>query len=316
MKIVVGPILLALAGIMLLRTPDTDPAEMRARYGAAPSQFLALPQGPVVHLRDEGPRDGPVLVLLHGSNADLATWDPWVAALRDRYRIIRIDQIGHGLTGADPTGRYDYAAMAMRLGQVMDRLGIARFALAGNSMGGGVALRFALDQPQRVAALVLVDAAGAPVARNGGGNIGFKLAAMPGVSQIMQQVTPRWLIERSLRQTVSNQAIVTQAMVDRYWQLLRYPGNRAATAWRFSQPRVPFAPDQLARLGMPVLVLWGSEDRLIPLSAGQYLARTIPGAKLIVYPGIGHLPHEEAASQTARDLADWLGQQDVGGAGR
>ena len=306
LKLLGGLLLVGLITLYTFRTPDTDPKAMIAKYGAPPSKFLKLPDRLVVHLRDEGPRDAPVLVLLHGSNADLHTWTPWVDALKDRYRVIRIDQIGHGLTGADPRGDYTPAAFANRLAQVVDALGLQKFALGGNSMGGGVALRYALDHPGRLTALVLVDAAGAPVTEQAKGNIGFKLARMPGVNRIAQQITPRWMIEQSLRQTVSNQAVVTDAMIDRYWELLRYPGNRAATFTRFALPRLPYSQQQFAQLKLPVLVMWGEADALIPLSSGRLMASLIPGATLITYPGIGHIPMEEAAQRSAADLADWL----------
>ncbi len=306
LKLLGGLLLVGLITLYTFRTPDTDPKAMIAKYGAPPSKFLKLPDGLVVHLRDEGPRDAPVLVLLHGSNADLHTWTPWVDALKDRYRVIRIDQIGHGLTGADPRGDYTTAAFATRLAQVVDALGLQKFALGGNSMGGGVALRYALDHPGRLTALVLVDAAGAPVTEQAKGNIGFKLARMPGVNRIAQQITPRWMIAQSLRQTVSNQAVVTDAMIDRYWELLRYPGNRAATFTRFALPRLPYSQQQFAQLKLPVLVMWGEADALIPLSSGRLMASLIPGATLITYPGIGHIPMEEAAQRSAADLADWL----------
>ncbi len=74
---------LLVIGFLLLRTPDTGPAQMRAKYGAPPSQFVQIGEGVTVHLRDEGPRDAPAIVLLHGSNADLHTWEPWVQALKD-----------------------------------------------------------------------------------------------------------------------------------------------------------------------------------------------------------------------------------------
>lgn len=109
-------ILVVLVGaFLLLRTPDTDPAAMRAKYGAPPSQFVDLGGGLTVHLRDEGPRndrgDAPVLVLLHGSNADLHTWDAWARALSGQFRVIRYDQIGHGLTGPNPAGGHSQDAM-------------------------------------------------------------------------------------------------------------------------------------------------------------------------------------------------------------
>ena len=172
-------------------------------------------------------------------------------------------------------------------------------------MGGGIALEYALAHPARLAGLVLVDAGGAPRLEEAKGNIGFTLARTPGVASLMGQVVPRSLIERSLRQSVSNQAVVTEAAVDRYWELLRYPGNRAATAKRFAAPSKPFAPSALAKLGVPTLVLWGAEDNLIPLSSGRWLARHIPGARLEVLRGIGHLPMEEAPDVTARILREW-----------
>lgn len=295
-------ILAAVLGVafIALRTPDTDPAEMRAKYGGAPSQFVDLGNGLTVHLRDEGPRGVPVLVLLHGSNADLHTWDAWTRAMPS-FRVIRFDQIGHGLTGPNPTGGHSPEAMVAVLERLRARLGIERFALAGNSMGGGVAALYAMQHPQHLTALVLIDAGGAPKAGGERGNIGFKLAATPGVSWLMQSITPRRIVERSLRQSVSNQAVVTPAAVDRYWELLRYPGNRKATAERFSTPRRTFTPQQLAAIKTPTLILWGAEDRLIGPDAAQWYARHIKGAELKIYPGTGHLPHEEAAERSADD---------------
>ena len=312
-RAVLALLLLLLGAFLWLRTPDTDPAAMKAKYGGPPSQFVVLADGLTVHLRDEGPRDAPAIVLLHGSNADLHTWEPWVRRLAGQYRVIRIDQIGHGLTGPDPRGDYRPDRFVARLGQVVDALGLKRFVLGGNSMGGGVALRYALVHPDRLTALVLVDAAGAPVQGRPAGNIGFRLAAMPGVNLLARQITPRSLVEKSLRQSLSNQAIVTQAMIDRYWELLRYPGNRAATMQRFTQPREPLTPAQFGAIRVPTLVIWGEEDALIPLSAGKTMAAAIPGARLIAYPGIGHLPHEEAAQRSADDLAAFLAAQGLAG---
>lgn len=308
-----GWILLILAATMLaaflvFRTPDTDPAAMRAKYAGWPSQFVTLPDGLTVHLRDEGPRGAPVILLLHGSNADLSAWDDWAARLKDQYRIVRYDQIGHGLTGPAPDGDYTQAAFAGTIDQVADTLGIDRFVLGGNSMGGGIALAYALNHPQRLDGLVLVDAAGAPVRREGGGNIGFTLARMPGINRLMTQITPRTLVERSLRQSVSNTAIVTPASVDRYWEMLRYPGNRAATAARFGRKREPFTEKAVQNMAVPTLVMWGQEDALIPYAAAGWFAKNLPAATSVSYPQIGHLPMQEAPDTSAADLRRWLGK--------
>lgn len=127
---------LFVAGALLLRTPDTAPATMRAKYATPPSRFLAIGDGVTVHLRDEGPRDAPVIVLLHGSNADLHLWDAWTPLLTAHYRVIRFDQIGHGLTGRDPKGAYLPEDYVRSLDHVVARLGLGRFVLVGHSMGG------------------------------------------------------------------------------------------------------------------------------------------------------------------------------------
>jgi pimeloyl-ACP methyl ester carboxylesterase len=295
------------AAFLIFRVPDTNPAAMRAKYGGPPSRFIDLGNGLTVHLRDEGPRNALPIVLLHGSNADLHTWQPWTDRLKDRYRVIRFDQRGHGLTGAAPDGDYRQAAFAADVERVADKLGLERFVLAGNSMGGGIALQYALGHPHRLAGLVLVDAAGAPRLEKAKGNIGFTIARTPVLGRLMSQITPRSLIERSLHETVSNQAVVTPATVDRYWELLRYPGNRTATMERFAINGEPFTPAALKRLKAPTLIVWGARDPLIPLSSGKWLASHIPGAQVEVLPGIGHIPMEEAPDASVAVLANWLG---------
>ena len=307
---------LLVAAFLLLRTPDTDRAAMIAKYGAPPSRFVSLRPGLTVHYRDEGPRDAPVVMLLHGSNADLHTWDAWTTDLARDHRVIRFDQIGHGLTGADPAGDYAPQTFADDVGRMADKLGVGRFVLAGNSMGGGIALRYALAHPERVDGLVLLDSGGVPRLGKPAGNIGFTLARNPVGRWLMTRITPRSIVAKSLHQTVSNQAIVSEAMIDRYWELLRFPGNRAATVLRFSQPMTPFAAASLARLPMPVLIQWGAEDPLISLAAGQWLHRAIPGSRMIVYPGIGHIPMEEAAARSVLDLRGWLAKLSAGAPGK
>ena len=296
--------------------PDTDPAAMKAKYANAASQFIDVGGGLTMHVRDEGNRDGQVLVLLHGSNASLHTWEPWVARLKDRYRIISVDQIGHGLTGPNPTGQYDAAAFVGTLDALMVKLGIERFALVGNSMGGYVAWEYALAHPDKLTGLVLVDAAGPPEDPGKKLPIGFRIARMPGVSKLALVITPRSLFERSLHQSVSNQAIVTPAAIDRYWELNRYPGNRAATGLRFAQyGKRNRNTGRLGEINVPTLILWGAEDKLIPVSGADWFAAQIPSAVKIVYPGIGHIPMEEDPDRTAADLDRFLSEPLVGGMG-
>ena len=308
LKWIGGALLLLVAvGLFLGYAPDTDAGAMRAKYGGPPSQFVEVGGGLTMHVRDQGKRDGAVLVLLHGSNASLHTWEPWVARLGAKYRVITLDQIGHGLTGPNPTDQYDAAAFTGTLDALMTKMGVSRFALAGNSMGGWVAWEYALAHPDKVSALILVDAAGPPEDPARKLPLGFRLLRTPGINRLVEVISPRSVFAQSLHQTVSNQAVVTDAVIDRYWELNRYPGNRRATRLRSTTPRD--SGGNAARVGAitaPTLILWGSEDKLIPVSGADWFAARIKGSRKVVYPGIGHLPMEEAADRSAGDVAAFL----------
>ncbi|MEY3906919.1 MAG: hypothetical protein RIR59_1742 [Pseudomonadota bacterium] len=296
------------AGFAIGYTPDTDPVAMRAKYGSSASRYLTLAPGLTVHVRDQGLRNGPALVLVHGSNASLHTWEPWVTRLQDRYRIVTMDLPGHGLTGASPDGRYDYTAYAGIVDQVMQALGVSKAVIGGNSMGGGVAWTYALAHPAKVEGLILVDAAGAPGGVSRKPPIGFRIARMPILRETARIITPRSVFEASLKSSVYDPTFATPAMVDRYWELNRYPGNRAATISRFAEAhsRTSARADQMSAIKAPVLILWGETDTLIPVASAHWFHKALPGSRLIIYPRIGHIPMEESPDQTAQDVRRWL----------
>ena len=263
--------------------------------------------GLIVHLRDEGKRDGLPLVLLHGSNASLHTWQPWVARLGDRYRIVSFDFPAHGLTGPAPDGQYTQAAYAKVVEAVVDKLGLTRFVLAGNSMGGGVAARFAADHPDRIAGLILVDASGAEYPEGERKTpLLLRLVRLPVIRDIAASITPRSLIAASLDGAVSVKAVNTPAAIDRYWELLRYPGNRIATIERFAQGYAAVPQADLARIAAPTLILWGREDRFIPVASASWFSAALPHSRTIIYDGVGHLPMEEVPDRSAADVAACL----------
>lgn len=308
-KWICGLLLVAVIALFVIGyTPDTDPAAMRAKYASQASQFVDIGGGVTMHVRDEGKRDGPVLVLLHGSNASLHTWEPWVARLGSKYRIISLDQIGHGLTGPNPTGQYDAAAFVGTLDVLLNKLGVTRFTLAGNSMGGWVAWEYALVHPDKVTHLVLIDAGGAAVSRSPPPALAFRIAQSPLFAPVVPYITPRFMVANAYFNSVEKKAVVTDEAVTRTWELLRYPGNRAATIIRQQAfpKRPPATPAQMARLTMPTLILWGGNDTTLPPAGAEWFAAKIPGSTKIVYPGVGHLPMEETPDRSAADLDAFL----------
>lgn len=304
-----GVLFAILAAFLLLRTPDTDRDAMIAKYGGANAAFVDGPAGQHIYYRDQGKKDGPAIVLLHGSNASLHTWEPLVKRLGGTYRIVTLDLPGHGLTGGTPDKDYSADGMMAAVDVVAAKLGLDHFILGGNSMGGWVSWRYALDHPDRIDALLLLDAAGMPLRRGEKrpeSNIGFRVLEYPFGRWLATQITPRMLVEQSIRGSVEKQAIVDDVMIDRYWELLHFPGNREATVLRARMDREPAMAARIGAIKAPTLILFGKKDRLINATAAQTFHERIAGSEVVLLDGIGHLPMEEAPDATAAAIADFL----------
>ena len=299
--------LVALVALVAARAwePDRSVASLRARWAPPPSQFIDV-DGLRVHLRDEGPADDPTpVVLLHGTSASLHTWDGWAAALRPTRRVIRFDLPGFGLTGPDPRGDYSaerYVGVVLR---VLDARGVARCALVGNSLGGTVAWEVAARAPERVARLVLVDAGGYAYASRSV-PLGFRLARVPSLAPLTRRLLTRSVVRSSLRNVYGDPSRVTEALVDRYFELSLREGNRGAVVARFQQLRPGEHEGLVRRVRAPTLVLWGGRDRLIPVENARRFVRDIPGSSLVVFEGLGHVPQEEAPAETVAAARGFL----------
>jgi pimeloyl-ACP methyl ester carboxylesterase len=307
-------LLLTTLAIALSRAPDRSAESLVARWAPPPSDFIEV-QGQVVHLRDEGPRNDPLpIVLLHGTSASLHTWDGWAAALKGQRRVIRFDLPGFGLTGpwsdsfngAYPHALYEGDAYARFTLALLDALQVQRAVLAGNSLGGEVAWRAAFLAPQRVAGLVLVDASGPPFTPLLV-PLGFRVARIPVLNRAMEFLLPRPLVARSVAEVYGNPARVSEELVDRYYELTLREGNRRALSTRLQHLQSGEDAQRIATLKLPTLVLWGGRDRLIPPSVGQQFKRQIAGSQLQVFDALGHVPQEEDPAATVAAVKVFLG---------
>jgi pimeloyl-ACP methyl ester carboxylesterase len=293
---------------------DLSAEAVNAKYLTPESKFIEV-DGVQVHVRILG--EGEPVFLLHGSFASLHTWDAWQQAMSPYYQTISLDFPGHGLTGPDSLKRYgvkDYSELVHALAQ---KLNIEHYHVAGNSMGGAVAMQLASDYPGNVRSLNLIDAAGAPAAdrtltdstapkkSNSGGAWIFQVARHPVFSKLLLSCTPKFLFAMNMNQVYGDDSKVTDEVTTRYYELMLREGNRQATLDRLSQPRN--SNIQFERLTMPTLILWGAEDTWIPLAQGKRLQQALPGSNLMILDGVGHVPMEESPTETVSEYLSFLG---------
>lgn len=308
-------IVLRLIGVLLIlttlamalsREPDRPVDALVARWAPAPSDFIEI-GGQLTHYRDEGPRDDDLpLVLIHGTGASLHTWEGWVTALRDRKRVITLDLPGFGLTGPNADGDYRGDTYARFVLDLLDALKVQRFVVGGNSLGGEVAWRIASMAPDRVDRLILVDATG-PAFVPERVPVGFLIARTPVVNLLIEGALPRAMVVASVRDVYGDPNRVSDALVDRYFELTLREGNRRALTQRLQQLQAGEHDDRIAALKLPTLILWGGRDRLVPPAVGRQFEAAIAGSTLQVFDTLGHVPHEEDPAATVVPVAAFLG---------
>lgn len=302
-------LMISALALPLIRAPDRAVETLVARWAPPPSDFIEV-KGQLVHLRDEGPRDDPdPIVLLHGTSASLHTWEGWVRALKSRHRVISLDLPGFGLTGPF-AGQYtpdDYRGdtVARFVIDVMDQLGLKHATLAGNSLGGEIAWRVATLAPPRVHRLVLVDAGGY-VFEPDSIPPGFLLAGLPVLNRLGEYLLPRSMVLATLRSVYGDPSQVTEAQVDRYYELATREGNRRALRLRFQQMAMGEGSERIKTIHVPTLILWGGRDRLIPPASAQRFAQDIAGSQVKIFPTLGHIPQEEDPATTVAAVQAFL----------
>ena len=297
-------VLLVLGGAVLaLYAPDKDRRALEAAYGVSPADYVTV-AGLRLHVLDTGPRNAPAVIMLHGFGSSLQSWDGWAAMLQSRFRVIRFDLPGFGLTGLDPTGDYSDARAVEVLVALMVRLGVARASLIGNSLGGKIAWQCAALHPERVDKLVLVSP-------DGFASPGFeynKPADVPAVAALLPYTLPGFMVRSMLAPAFGDPSALTATRVARYRDMMLAPGVRRAMVARMKQVMLVPPEPMLRRITAPTLLVWGERDAMIPFSNAVDYLKTIPHARLMALPSLGHVPQEEAPAETVGKVAAFLGE--------
>jgi len=294
---------------------DLSRDELEKKYAKPPSKFLNLSDGTRIHYRDEGPSNSPILVLLHGANGSLFNFEKLVPFLDDNFRVLTIDLPAFGLTGAVPSGDYSLQTSFRVIDSVLEHLDIESLILGGNSMGGGVSWRYAIENPKRVKGLVLLSSSGIPgerasresSSRSADTPLVWKLMRSPLATNILSFYTPKFFATQGLKASVYDSNMATTEWANQFHELTLLEGSRTAILSRMSSGYVRNQkPELLKCLEIPALLIHGKEDNIIPVSSSESLVNFFQDGKLIIYDEVGHLPMYEAPERTAKDIIEFF----------
>lgn len=264
------------------------------------SKFIKI-HGMSIHYRREG--NGPNILLLHGAFSSLHTFDAWTDHFKKNYCVTRIDLPGYGYTGAHPKADYSLTSYLSVLEDFLNELKIESCILGGNSLGGLLSWEFALRNPKCVQKLILIDAVGfvdqfrLPKP--------FTLARNPLVRKVMKIGIPKLYIKKQVRAVYADRTRIQSGIIDRYFDLFIGEKNHLAFL-DFVKQDIKDNSNQLNKLKVPTLILWGKEDRWIPVKIAEQFAEKIADSELIIYDDCGHVPMEEIPDKTIRDVSSFL----------
>ena len=242
-----------------------------------------------------GNPSGDVMLLVHGFGGDKDNWPLYARQLRRNYRILAPDLPGFGDNAKNPDIDYRIAAQAKRLDAFMGALGIERFHIAGNSMGGFIALRYALDYPDKLNSLTLLNNAGVSsvtkseveIAADRGENV-LVVGSVEEFAQLLDFVTEKPVpFPKIMLDHVGNKLVEQRNFLDTiFWSLHDDMHNHPLD-------------DRLHEISMPTLIIWGDHDRVLDVSCTQLMKARIPTNECVVFEGVGHVPMLECPAETA-----------------
>jgi pimeloyl-ACP methyl ester carboxylesterase len=311
--------LFGLAGVVVLLAGLALVAARHDQLPATPGSWLASSGLEARHETIGGHRlrfvragSGDPVVLVHGFASSLYTWKDVLPALATTHDVVALDLPGFG--GSDRPFDLRFEELPAAVLGLMDRLGLERVALVGNSMGGGVVALVAAERPRRVSALVLIDAAG----------FDLEPEDQPGMVRLMTSPLGalagglpgrRLAVEAALRQVFHDDRLVTDERVTEYMAGLSRPGTFAAmrSLGLSLADRTGVVEEGLSRIAAPTLVVWGREDRWIPLADAERFVDAIPNAEKAVFDACGHMPQEEKPGMLTDLVRNFLARASLAG---
>lgn len=255
----------------------------------------------------EYPGPGLPILLLHGFASSTYTWEKVAPLLQKKgYHVWALDMKGFGWSDKPRESIYAPRQLMEEVNEWMDAVGLEKVVFVGNSLGGAIAWNMALEHPDKVNKLVLIDAAGFmhempfPV----------RLAGLPGAATIAELFFGRWTIRNILEEVYYNPSRITEIQVDAYYDRMRTE-NALYAVTALGQSLDEIAAEEYSRripeVQLKTLIIWGREDSWIPVEDAWKFEKALPNATLKIIPGCGHIPQEERPEETAQLILEFLG---------
>jgi len=295
-------IFITIAVITTTACSSIPPGELEKKYATGNSKFIEV-DGMRVHYRDEG--SGPVVIMIHGIVSSLHTWDAWADEMKGKFRVIRFDVPGFGLTGP-ANFKYKPGFFVRFLHGFVKKMELKKFSLIGNSLGGFISWKYAAGHPEQVEKLVLLD----PVGYSQKTPWIIGMMALPVIGNIATVITPRLIVEMNVKEVYGDPKRIKPEAMDRYYSLIMREGNREALRDIFieleEQAGDPTISDEIPDIKVPTMVIWGDKDIWTPYAYIESWKKDLPSAKYVVYEGVGHVPMEEIPEQSVKDCEAFL----------
>jgi pimeloyl-ACP methyl ester carboxylesterase len=291
------------------RTTEASPTPEHIWRDPHPVVRLVRVDDGAVHVVENGNPDAPALLLLSNAAVPTAIWDWVIPLLAIEHRIIRIELLGDG-TAASPVGRYDIPTWARRLAAVLDRLGVRRATVVGHSSGCMLATSLAEQRPDLLVALALIDM-GPNLSAKLPESLLYRLLLAPLTGPLLWRLRTESAIRKAARSGMARPVDIPDAFIQHAQRLtLRdFAGAMRAPTDYLAERGLP---DRLIPLGLPLLVVFGADDRRWR-SASAAAYRVVPGARVELLPGVGHTPMMEDPQTTAKLLLDFAAMVEQAG---
>lgn len=272
-------------------------------------ETMTLDNGIHLNYRIQGNPNGRNIVLIHGGGDSQGVWDAWIDSLKTEFKIITFDLPGHGLSDPLPNNDYSISKFVEYTELFVHKLKLRDFVIGGHSFGGETALKYVLANPDKATKMILVSPGGFIQA--------YESAATEQIKNLTDEQVKQYYFpefrgtkeeyKEGFKDYYFNLNSLTDESLTRLYKLSRYDKNQGAvTQFNINHLRNDMNLDHLATIDIPVLLLWGKDDKIVIVETAKKFQEGISNIELIEYENVGHMVQEENASLSVNDVLKFL----------